>query len=105
MVDVNVLVGGFWILLGFVVLVPAYLIAARGRADLHVHYDEDVDPAYVSRRAGATALLMGFAMVGYGAHQTFYGYSFGALAALLTLLLVLSTLTRRFAQGWGYRSD
>ena len=105
MVDVNVLVGGFWVLLGIVVLAPAYLIAARGRADLHVHYDEDVDPEYVSRRAGTTALLMGVAMIGYGVHQVVYGYSFAAFAVLLLVLLVLSSLTKRFAQGWGYSPD
>ncbi len=102
MVDANVLLGGFWIILGIIILIPAYLIAIQGRADLHVHYDDSVDPAYVSRRAGATALLMGFVTIGYGIYQLVVGYSFLALSGLLLTLLVLSTLTRRFAQGWGY---
>ena len=102
MVDANVLLGLFWIFLGFVILVPAFFIAFRGRADLHVHYDDDVDPEYVSRRAGATALLMGLLVVGYGVHQALYGFSYGTFAGLMVGLLVLSQLTKRFAQGWGY---
>ena len=103
MVDASVLLGAFWIVLGIIILIPAYLIAIRGRADLHVHYNDDVDPAYVSRRAGATALLMGLVTVGYGIYQILVGYSFLALSVLLLSLLVLSSLTRRFAQGWGYK--
>jgi hypothetical protein len=105
MVDANVLLGLFWICCGIVILIPASLIAFRGRADLHVHYDEDVDPAYVSRRAGATALLMGLVTVAYGAHQLLYGFSSTAFGGLLVALLVLSALTKRFAQGWGYESE
>ncbi len=105
MVDANLLLGLFWIGCGLVVLVPASLIAFGGRADLHVHYDSDVDPAYVSRRAGTTALLMGVAMIGYGGYQILIGYSAIALGGLLVALLVLSSLTKRFAQGWGYSTD
>ena len=101
MVDANLVLGVFWVLCGLVILVPAYLIAFRGRADLHVHYDEDVDPDYVSRRAGATALLMGVLVVGYGLHQALYGFYPVAFGGLLVALLVLSQLTKRFAQGWG----
>ena len=102
MVDANLLLGAFWILCGLVILAPASLIAFRGRADLHVHYDEDVDPEYVSRRAGTTAVLMGLVVIGFGVHQAFYGYSAVLFGAMLVSLLVLSTLTRRFARGWGY---
>ena len=105
MVDANVLLGLFWIGCGIVVLIPASLIAFGGRADLHVHYDSDVDPAYVSRRAGTTALLMGVAMIGYGSYQLVVGYSATAFGGLLVALLVLSSLTKRFAQGWGYHDD
>lgn len=101
MVDANALLGLFWIGCGLVVLVPAALIAFRGRADLHVHYDEAVDPEYVSRRAGTTALLMGLAMVAYGTHQLLYGFSPTVFGGLLVALLILNALTKRFAQGWG----
>jgi hypothetical protein len=105
MVDANVLLGLFWIGCGLVILAPAVLIAFGGRADLHVHYDESVDPEYVSRRAGTTALLMGLATVAYGAHQLLYGFSSTAFGGLLVALLILSSLTKRFAQGWGYDAD
>ena len=101
MVTANVAFGLLWVVLGVVVLIPAYFIAVHGRADLHVHYDEEVDPRYVSRRAGTTALLMGLAMVGYGVHQMVYGYYPAFFFGLLAALLVLSQLTKRFAQGWG----
>jgi hypothetical protein len=102
MVDANVLLGLFWIGCGLVILIPAALIAFGGRADLHIHYDEGVDPDYVSRRAGTTALLMGLLTVAYGAHQLLYGFSSTAFGGLLVALLILSSLTKRFAQGWGY---
>lgn len=102
MVDANVLLGLFWIGCGLVILIPAVLIAFGGRADLHVHYDDDVDPEYVSRRAGTTALLMGLLVVAYGTHQLLYGFSPTAFGGLLVALLILSSLTKRFAQGWGY---
>ncbi|MDQ2049184.1 hypothetical protein RBH26_01675 [Natronolimnohabitans sp. A-GB9] len=102
MVDANVFLGLFWIFCGLIILAPAVLIAFRGRADLHVHYDDDVDPEYVSRRAGATALLMGILVVGYGVHQLLYGFSPTAFGGLIVALVVLSQLTKRFAQGWGY---
>ena len=101
MADANVLLGLFWIVLGVIILAPAFLIAFRGRADLHVHYDEDVDPEYVSRRAGTTALLMGLAVVSFGAYQALYGFSYLLFGGLMLALLVLSQLTKRFAQGWG----
>lgn len=105
MVDANLLLGLFWVGCGVIVLVPAVLIAFGGRADLHVHYDERVDPTYVSRRAGTTAVLMGLAMVGFGVYQIQYGYSATAFGGLLVSLLVLISLTKRFAQGWGYSDD
>ena len=101
MVEANVLLGLLWICCGLVILIAASLIAFRGRADLHVHYDGSTDPAYVSRRAGATALLMGLVTVAYGVHQALYGFYPAAFGGLLVALLVLSQLTKRFAQGWG----
>lgn len=101
MVDASVLLGGLFVVLGIVILIPAFLIAFRGRADLHVHYDDDVDPAYVSRRAGSTALLMGILVTAYGLHQMVYGFYPTAFWGLMGALLVLSQLTKRFAQGWG----
>ncbi|MCU4741849.1 hypothetical protein OB955_21130 [Halobacteria archaeon AArc-m2/3/4] len=100
MADFDLIMGAFWIICGLVILVPASLIA-RGRADLHVHYDESVDPAYVSRRAGITAIAMGVLPVTYGLFQITYGYHPYAFGGLLLSLLVLSSLTKRFAQGWG----
>jgi hypothetical protein len=105
MVDANVLLGLFWICCGLAILAPAALIAFRGRADLHVHYDDDVDPEYVSRRAGTTALLMGLSVVVYGVHQLLYGFYPAAFGGLLVALLILNTLTKRFAQGWGYDAE
>lgn len=105
MVDATLVLGLFWICCGLVVLVPASLIAFGGRPDLHVHYNEDVDPAYVSRRAGTTAVLMGVTMIGFGVHQLLVGYSSLAFGAMLVALLILSSLTKRFAQGWGYTPD
>ncbi len=105
MVDANLLLGLFWIGCGLIILVPASLIAFGGRADLHVHYDEDVDPAYVSRRAGTTAVLMGLIVIGFGSYQILYGYSPAVFGGMLVALLVLSSLTKRFAQGWGYSPD
>ena len=101
MVDANVLLSLFWIICGVVILIPAYLIAFHGRADMHVNYDESVDPDYVSRRAGPTALLMGLSFVGYGVYQLRYGYTASVFGGFLVTLLVLSQLTRRFARGWG----
>lgn len=100
MADFDLIVGAFWICCGVMILVPASLIA-RGRADLHVHYDESVDPAYVSRRAGTTAIAMGILPIAYGGFQIVYGYHPYAFGGLLLSLLVLSSLTKRFARGWG----
>ncbi|WIV67746.1 hypothetical protein [Natrialbaceae archaeon AArc-T1-2] len=101
MVDFELVLGIVWIVFGVIILIPAYFIAFRGRADFHVNYDESVDPAYVSRWAGTTALLMGLLVVAYGLYQLAYGYSTVVFGALLVSLLVLSSLTKRFAQGWG----
>ena len=101
MVDFHVIMGVFWIICGLVILIPGYLIAFRGRADLHFHYDDSVDPEYVSRRVGATALVMGGLTIAYGVHQLYFGYYPMAFAGLILSLLALSSLTKRFAQGWG----
>ena len=105
MVSFDVAMGLFWLGAGTVILIPAYFIAFRGRPDLHVHYNDDVDPAYVSRRAGATALLMGIVTISYGLWQLLVGYHPLALGGLLVTLFVLSVLTKRFAQGWGWNGD
>ncbi|USZ72996.1 hypothetical protein [Natronosalvus halobius] len=105
MVSFDVAIGLFWIGCGIVILIPAWLIAVRGRADLHVHYDDSVDPTYVSRRAGTTALLMAVATITYGLAQVRFGYQPTAFVGLLVTLLVLATLTKRFAQGWGWHGE
>ncbi len=102
MVDANLLLGLVWVGCGLVVLAAASMIAFFGRPDLHVHYDDSVDPAYVSRRAGTTALLMGVALVAYGGYQAAYGFNATLFGGLLLSLLVLSKLTTKFATGWGY---
>lgn len=103
MVDFNLISGTIWLVCGIVILVLGYIIAFRGRADFHVDYDESVDPAYVSRWAGGTALLMGLLVVAYAVHQMIYGYNPAAFGALIVTLFVLSYATKRFARGWGYR--
>lgn len=105
MVSFDVAMGVFWLVCGLIILVPAYLIAFGGRPDLHVHYDDSVDPDYVSRRAGTTALLMGVLVIAYAIMQFTYGYHPVALAGLLVGLFVLSALTKRFAQGWGWNPE
>lgn len=101
MVDPNLVSGIVWLICGVLILYLGSLIAFRGRADLHANYDETVDPAYVSRRAGGTALLMGILVVGYAVREMLYGFDFYALAALVAALLGLSYLSRLFARGWG----
>lgn len=103
MVDPNVISGTVWLLCGVAILYLGYLIGIRGRADLHAAYDESVDPAYVSRWAGGTALLMGLLVVAYGIRELLYGFQPYALGGLVVTLLVLSYLTKLFARGVGYR--
>ena len=103
MVEPHHISGTVWLVCGLVILGLGYLIAIRGRADLHANYDESVDPAYVSRWAGGTALLMGALVVGYAIRELRYGFDPAALAALLVALLLLSYLSKLFARGVGYR--
>lgn len=103
MVEPNVISGTVWLLCGGAILYLGYLIGIRGRADLHVDYDESVDPAYVSRWAGGTALLMGLLVVAYAIRELIYGFQPFALGGLVVTLLVLSYLTKLFARGVGYR--
>ena len=105
MVDANIISGTVWLLCGFAILYLGYVIAIRGRADLHANYDESVDPAYVSRWAGGTALLMGVLVVAYAVREMIYGFHPFALGGLLVSLLVLSYLTKLFARGVGYRGE
>ena len=100
MVDYNLVGGAVWILCGLVILYLGFLIGVRGRADLHANYDEDVDPAYVSRWAGSIALLMGILVVGFGVSQALYGFEPYALGGLVAALLVLSYLSKLVARGW-----
>ncbi|SDQ99583.1 hypothetical protein [Natronobacterium texcoconense] len=105
MVDPNYISGAVWLLCGLAILYLGYLIAIRGRADLHQNYDDEspVDPAYVSRWAGGTALLMGVLVVVYAIREMLYGFQPYALGALVVTLLVLSYVTKLFARGYGYR--
>ena len=103
MVDANHVSGSVWLLCGLAILFLGYLIAVRGRADLHADYDESVDPAYVSRWAGGTALLMGLLVVAYAIRELLYGFRPLAFGGLIAALLALSYLTKLFARGYGYR--
>ncbi|QRV15599.1 hypothetical protein [Haloterrigena salifodinae] len=104
MVDANHVSGAVWLLCGLAILFLGYLIAARGRADLHSDYDESVDPAYASRWVGATALLMGLLVVAYSIRELLYGFHPYALGGLLVALLGLSYLSKLFARGFGAQS-
>ena len=105
MVAFDTVMGVFWLVCGVIILIPAYMIAFGGRPDLHFHYDDSVDPAYVSRRAGTTALLMGIVTIIYAIFQLTVGYHPLALGGLLVALFVLSSLTKRFAKGWGWSGE
>ncbi|ADB60333.1 hypothetical protein Htur_1445 [Haloterrigena turkmenica DSM 5511] len=104
MVEPNHVSGVVWLCCGVAILFLGYLIAVRGRADLHADYDESVEPAYVSRWAGGTALLMGTLVVAYAIRELLYGFEPVALSALIVALLALSYLTKLFARGFGARS-
>lgn len=101
MVGVNLVSGAVWLACGLAICYLGYLIAFRGRVDLHSHYDEDVDEAYVARRAGGTALVMGLLVVGFALREMVYGFSPRALGGLVAALLVLSYVSKKFASGWG----
>lgn len=101
MVAPNLVSGVVWICCGLAILGLGSLIAFRGRVELHANYDEAVDPAYVSRWAGGTALLMGLLVVAYGAYEIWYGFDPRLLGGLIVALLVLSYLSTLFARGFG----
>ena len=103
MIDYNLMGGLVWLLCGGVILYLGYLIAVRGRADLHSAYEESVDPAYASRWAGGTALLMGVLVVVYAIREMIYGFQPYALGGLVVALLVLSYVSKLFARGYGAR--
>ncbi|ELY70403.1 hypothetical protein [Natrinema versiforme] len=103
MVDPNLVSGFVWVLCGLAILGLGSLIAFRGRVDLHANYDESVDPAYVSRWAGGTALLMGVLVVAYGIREMRAGFDPRFLAGLIVALLVLRYLSNLFAGGFGAR--
>lgn len=105
MVDANIISGTVWLLCGLAILYLGYVIAVRGRADLHANYDESVDPEYVSRWAGGTAVFMGALVVAYAIREMVYGFQPYALGGLIVSLLVLSYLTKLFARGVGYRGE
>ncbi|MDJ1430647.1 hypothetical protein [Halostagnicola sp. A-GB9-2] len=103
MVDYNLVSGLVWLVCGVVILYLGYLIAIQGRADLHSAYEESVDPAYASRWAGGTALLMGVLVVTYAVREMVYGFQPYALGGLVVVLLVLSYVSKLFARGYGSR--
>ena len=104
MVDPNYISGAVWVLCGILILyLGFYKIGLQGRADLHANYDEDVDQAFVSRWVGRTTFLMGMLVVAYGIREAIYGFHPYALAVLIISLLILSYMTKQFAQGVGYR--
>ncbi|WP_290817639.1 hypothetical protein [Halovivax sp.] len=107
MVEVHWLSGGVWALGGLCMLGLGYLIAFRGRADLHSDFEEsrDVDAALVSRRVGAVALFMGAVTLAHGVREMLFGFEPGLLGLLLVVLLVCSWLTKLFARGWTPTND
>ncbi len=102
MVEVHWLSGGVWVLGGLAILGLGYLIAVRGRADLHADFDEsgDADPVVVGRRVGAVALFMGLVTLAHGLREIAFGFEPAALGLLLVVLLVSSYLTKLLARGW-----
>lgn len=103
MVDYNLISGAVWLVCGLFICYLAFLIGVRGRAELHSHYDESVDPAYVSRWAGGTAMLMGLLTIAYAIREMIVGFQPYALGGLVVTLLVLSYVSKLFARGVGYR--
>lgn len=103
MIDYNLISGLVWLACGAAILYLGYLIAVRGRVDLHSAYEESVDPAYASRWAGGTAVLMGALVVLYGLRELVYGFHPYALGGLVGCLLVLSHVSKLFARGYGPR--
>ena len=101
MVDPHVISGAVWVFCGLLILGLGSLIAFRGRVDLHANYDESVDPAYVARWAGGTALLMGVLVVAYGVREIRFGFHPYALGGLIVALLALSYVSKLFAGGFG----
>ncbi|WP_254862357.1 hypothetical protein [Halovivax gelatinilyticus] len=102
MVAVNWLSGGVWLLGGVCILGLGYLIAFRGRADLHADFDEtrDVDADVIGRRVGVVALFMGVVTVVHGLREIAFGFDPAALGLLLVVLLFCSYLTKLLARGW-----
>ncbi|PCR92691.1 hypothetical protein [Natrinema ejinorense] len=103
MVDPNLVSGAVWVVCGFAIVGLGWLIAVRGRVELHANYDESVDPTYAARWAGGTGLLMGVLVVAYGVREMRYGFESRLLAGLIVALLVLSYVSKLFAGGFGSR--
>lgn len=101
MVDYNLISGLVWLICGLVILYLGYLIAVRGRVELHSAYEESVDSAYASRWAGGTAVVMGLLVVLYGTRELVYGFHPYALGGLVVSLLILSYVSKLFARGYG----
>ncbi|WP_247731500.1 hypothetical protein [Halovivax limisalsi] len=109
MVAVHWLSGAVWVLGGLAMGGLGYLIAVRGRVDLHSDFDEaaDIDRDAAGRRVGTVALLMGVVTAAYGLREMLFGFDATLLGGLLVVLLALSYLTKLLARGWtpsdGYR--
>ncbi|WP_254767598.1 hypothetical protein [Salinilacihabitans rarus] len=100
MAGLELVSGAVWLACGLAIWYLGYLIAVRGRVDLHANYDESVEPAYAARWAGGTALLMGTLVVAYAVREALFGWNATALTGLLVALLVGSYLSTLFARGW-----
>lgn len=100
MVDVHLISGGVWLLGGLAICYLGYLIAVRGRIDLHSHYDDAIDPTFAAKGAGGTAIVMGLLVVGYGVREILFGFSLAAFWTLMVALLVLIVLSKLFANGF-----
>ncbi|WP_255169713.1 hypothetical protein [Natrononativus amylolyticus] len=105
MVDYSLVSGGVWLVCGLAICYLGYLIAIRGRVDLHSNYDESVDDRYVARWAGGTALLMGGIVIAYAVREMLFGWHPTALGALIVTLFVLAYLSKLFARGWPVHSS
>ena len=109
MTDWHLISGGVWLVGGLAICYLAYLIAVRGRVELHQSYDESVDPRFAARGAGGTALIMGVLVTAYGIREILFGFSIAAFWGLMVALLVLIVLSKLFANGFrgrvGLRTD
>lgn len=93
--------GTVWLLCGLAICYLGYLIAVRGRVELHSNYEETVDERYAAAGAGGTAILMGILVIGYALREMVFGFDPFVLGGLIVALVVLSYVSKLFARGVG----